>query len=340
MGQMLELGGVVAHRRDVGIDADIVQRLAAIVAHRADGQPLRHRLAVGAADPHAALPVVAILQRRQDPGEGGGRAGDGIEHRQGLAAHRSLGMAGDGAEGRIDRQDRALRVGHHQPLQRGVEHRLGLLLALGRQDPVGDVAMGADHAFRMALLVAQDHGAGLDMAIAAVPMRQPVFGFEAVSVTAQRRAQRGDGAQAVLGMQKAQPGQGADRDLVGGVSQHRGPGRRDVKPLFLGCPVDQPVIGPLHRQLEALFALAQGMFDRAQAIGRFGLLFDEAATDQPAGQQGDRHHHQEDRLDRGDRLEIGRLDQQRLQGHHHRRQQQHHAGRGGQHPAVEPITGR
>src|SRR5690606_32280061 len=90
--------------------------------------------------------------------------------------HLVLEVAGNVAEGLVDRQQQIVGIEHDDALAGRLEHRRGETLLLLATLALGDVTAGAEHAYHLALLVPLDGPATvLDPQPVAVGVLHPVF---------------------------------------------------------------------------------------------------------------------------------------------------------------------
>src|SRR5690606_31439812 len=162
--------------RQVGEKADDMADPATAVAHHVELQPLRVELAVLARLGQLAAPAAMHLQLLTDQlilAAGVAAADQGCHT---APEDLLLAVAGDLAEGLVDRQQHVVGVEDDDALAGRLEHRGGQALLLVQALALGDVAAGPDHAQHLAVLVALHSAAAvLDPAPATVGVAHPVF---------------------------------------------------------------------------------------------------------------------------------------------------------------------
>ncbi|MCY1290059.1 hypothetical protein D9M68_474000 [compost metagenome] len=146
VGLVVEARLGVLEDGDVGEHADEVGDLAGVVAHGADGQPLRVGFAAFAAVPDLTLPVALVRQLVPHGDEEGAVMLAGGEQARGLAEGFGLAVAGDLGEGAVDCGDALLGVGDQHAFGGVLEHGGGLLQFLLHHLALGDVAGDGQHA--------------------------------------------------------------------------------------------------------------------------------------------------------------------------------------------------
>ncbi|MNQ63195.1 hypothetical protein D3C85_775690 [compost metagenome] len=150
----------VLQRRDVGEHADVVGDLVVAVANGADGEPFGVGVAVLATVPDLPLPVSFTLQLVPHGGVEGAVVLAGGQQAWRLAEGFAFAVAGDFAEGAIDRGDALLGVGDHHAFGGAFEDGRGLEQLFLHLLALGDVAGDGQHAG----VVADGDGLGGELA--------------------------------------------------------------------------------------------------------------------------------------------------------------------------------
>ena len=157
----LQLALLLLHGRDVGEQGDVVARASGGVDHGADRLHLGIDLAILTPVPDLARPVALLLERLPHGGVMLGRLAPRLQNARVLAHGLLVAVAGDAAEGVVDFDDGALRVGDHDGFARVREH------AGGQQQPRVRLLAFADvlerHLHRRRTLVPDDVALDLDV---------------------------------------------------------------------------------------------------------------------------------------------------------------------------------
>ncbi len=255
---------------EVGEKADDVAGVAPGITHHVELQPLRVELAVLAGVHQFALPAAALLQLLADQVVLAAALAGAVDLHHRVAKHLVAAVAGNVAEGLVDRQQAVLRVEDNDALAGRLEdHGREALLLLGLL-ALGDVAAGAEHAQHLALLVALHHPATvLDPEPAAVAVAHPVVDGIAVAAALEVLHQSTAQQRQVVGVQARLE-----------VAEHAG----DVVHLdaedflqvrvmdFVGLqvPVPHPQLAGLQGHGQARLALDQGVAGVGQLQGALG----------------------------------------------------------------------
>ena len=141
--------------RQIGADADIVGDAPDLVAQH--GDRLQQRIQPAITRPVPELPLEAVMHRQlaPHPGREGRPLPAGAQQARVAADHLLGRVAGNPAEGGIDRDDVARRIGHQDGLAGRLEDARGQPQRLVLVMLAGDVARHAQHADQHLALAAQ-----------------------------------------------------------------------------------------------------------------------------------------------------------------------------------------
>ena len=149
-------GFALAH---VAEEAHVTDQVAFLVLYRGNTDPGREALAVAPLQPHFALPATALVELAENVVQVAGLLVVGGEHAGQLVEHLRRGVAADPAEGFVDLDDIASRVGDQDRRGGVFEHR-------GRHTQVfvcaallADVAADPEQALEAAMSVPHGHHA-------------------------------------------------------------------------------------------------------------------------------------------------------------------------------------
>ncbi|MND57566.1 hypothetical protein D3C80_486970 [compost metagenome] len=272
---------------DVAEEADVADQVAVFVLHGGDADPGRVVVARPALEPDLAFPAAALVELADDVVELVGLLAVGGEHRGQLVQHLAGLVAGDAAEGLVDLDDVAGRVGDQDGRGGMLEHRGRHAHVLFRTALLADVAADAEHALEAPVFVPHQHGAQfhrdlLPVGAHAVEEEQPRRHLAAQLGQALGVAQgvadllqlfeQGDHVPRVGGHAVEAVGEGPV-DAVAEHRQHRG---ANVVELEFAVGGEDHVADAFGQHAVAAFALTHG-------FGGFDLLGDVLGdADQPA----------------------------------------------------------
>jgi hypothetical protein len=148
-------------RRKIGEEADDMADLSPRIAHSVQLQPLRVQLAVLAGFHQFALPAAVLLQRLVNRSVVSPRIATAGQLDDVAPEHVFDLIAGDAAEGLIDRDQGVIGVENHDAFAGRLEHRRRQSLLFFERLAGADVATGADHADHPAVFSALHRSAAV-----------------------------------------------------------------------------------------------------------------------------------------------------------------------------------